>query len=210
MMQNTCKPQVFCFVFFMKNVIINVGTLNFNFLRREIIMKKFIALLLTAAMFCTMSITAFAITDSSIITNTSGNDTADTLVEYGVSEGYTVTIPASVVIGDDGSGEATLEVSNAMLFKESSLQIIIDGDSYDEAKSQWTLTGVRNATLGYTVSNTDGELAPEDVVMEVAAGTAVDATVTEALTFELAEEVLYAGLYNDYLTFTVNVENRPK
>lgn len=173
-------------------------------------MKKFIALLLTAAMFCTMSITAFAITDSSIITNTSGNDTADTLVEYGVSEGYTVTIPASVVIGDTGAGEATLEVSNAMLFKESSLQIIIDGDSYDETKSQWTLTGVRNATLGYTVSNTEGELAPEDVVMEVAAGTAVDATVTEALTFELAEEVLYAGLYNDCLTFTVNVENRPK
>ena len=147
-------------------------------------MKKIITLALAAAMLSATGITAFAET---------------TNVSYNVDPSYTVTIPATVDLGDNDV-TANIEASDVLL--ETGKQIKVD------------LTAASNTASGSTFNAKNGDSAVTYTITgdkAIAVGDTV-ATFTadgsKTLTFSAADKsgATVAGAHTETLTFTVSVE----
>lgn len=160
-------------------------------------MRKLTTLLLAMTMLCSCVLPAFA---AEITTN---GDSANTTVQYGASEGYIVTVPDSAVIGDDGLGNITVSISNALLASQSTLNVYISSDSFTNGYWNLTNTTQPNEKLKYSIKKNSTNIANNDIVLSVAAGEAWDSTVSATLALQLQDTVTQAGLYQDTLTFTV-------
>lgn len=160
-------------------------------------MRKLTTLLLAMTMLCSCVLPAFA---AEITTN---GDSANTTVQYGASESYIVTVPDSAVIGDDGLGNITVSISNALLASQSTLNVYISSDSFTNGYWNLTNTTQPNEKLKYSIKKNSTNIANNDIVLSVAAGEAWDSTVSATLALQLQDTVTQAGLYQDTLTFTV-------
>ncbi|ADU24084.1 hypothetical protein [Ruminococcus albus] len=153
--------------------------------------KKIIASVMAIAMISAIvPISAFA-TDY----NAEGNAMTD--VTWTSSAVYTVTIPATVALGN----EATIEAGNVNLNAGEQLNVTLSGTS--DADNAFKLTTATDS-LTYTVSKGGDNVAVGDVVLNVAAGTQ---TSSSTLKFNEPATTPNAGDYTGTVTFTISVES---
>ena len=162
-------------------------------------MKKLLTLALVAAMLTATGITAFA-ADPITINQGSTNKTGDATVSYEVQPTYTVTIPATVDLGDNNV-TANIEASDVLL--ETGKQIKVELTSASNTDSGSTFSAKNgDSTVTYTITG-DKAIAVGDTV----------ATFTtngsKTLTFSAADKsgATVAGAHTETLTFTIAVED---
>ena len=155
-------------------------------------MKKFLSIALALIVALSLSVTAFA---AEIKPETS--PAGSTTITYSVAPMYTVTIPASVTLGND----ATVSASGVKVAKGSQVVVKISGTS--EAGE--------GAELAYTVKNGATTIGVGDAILTVNPDSATDgsgASGSATLTFTLDDTIKYAGIYTGTVTFTVSVEKK--
>ena len=157
-------------------------------------MKKFLAVLISALTMITMSITVFA----TQINQDSNLQTGDTTITYTVAPSYTVTIPATVSLGET----ATISAEGVILNKGEQVIVRLTGTS-DESNA-FKIPTAQGAELTYTVKNGENTVAVGDTVLVVNADAATESSTT--LSFSTPENVQFAGTYSGTVTFEVSVE----
>ena len=165
--------------------------------------KKILSLALVAIMMFSLATTSFAANIS-----TDGGS-QQTVVTYGMDEGFTVTIPANFTIDSTKKATADVSASNVMIAHGKVLEVTVSGDDYDVTGS-WELIDEAEASnkLTYTIGTTEGgsDIVNNSVVLSVGAGEAYGSTVTETMHFTVIDELSKAGAYTDTLTFTVSID----
>ena len=156
-------------------------------------MKKLFALILTVAMLATLSVTAFAAVDQD-----SQDPNGAMNVTYTVAPTFTVTIPASVTLGED----ATISAENVVVPKGKQVEV-----SIAEANG-FKATTPEGAELIYTVKNGETAVAEGDIVLAVNPKDGKTGSTT--LSFVAPESIQYAGTYTGTVTFTVAVKDVTK
>ena len=148
-------------------------------------MKKLLAIILAALMIAACSVTAFA---------------ADTTtVTYEVQPTYTVSIPASVTLGD---AAVTADVTASDVILESGKKIKVELTSASNTASGSTFNAKNgDSTVTYTITG-DKAIAVGDTVATFTANG------SKTLTFSAADKTAatVAGAHTETLTFTVSVE----
>ena len=153
-------------------------------------MKKLFALLLAIAMMATLSVTAFAAEY-----DTTGNKGMD--VTYSVEPGYTVTIPPTVTIVTSGTS-AEISAADVVVEKGQYVSVTLAADN------NFTVTSGEGATLTYTVTANDKDIAAGGEILAV--NPADGKTGTATITFDIDESAIqYAGTYIGTATFTIAV-----
>ena len=154
-------------------------------------MKKLLTLLLTAALATAAATTAFADT---IVNPTNGQ----MKVTYTVNPSYTVTIPASVKLGEI----ATVSASGVKINKTQNLIVRLTGTS---GNNNAFTVNANGAELTYTVEKDNADIAINSEVLKVNTDTSTD-KLSAKLSFVAPKSVTYAGDYTGTVTFTVSVE----
>ena len=154
-------------------------------------MKKLLTLLLTAALATAAATTAFADT---IVNPADGQ----MKVTYTVNPSYTVTIPASVTLGQT----ATVSASNVKIGKNENLIVRLTNTS--GANNAFTVKA-GDEVLTYTVKKGSADININSEVLSVNTLTTGDA-LTAQLSFDASTSATYAGTYTGTVTFTVSVE----
>ena len=187
-------------------------------------MKKIIALALAILMMAAIAVPAMAEDAVPAVDKTFDNEanTGSSLVELGVSVGYTVTIPVTIKFDADLTGEATITASSVMIAGNEELQITIDSTQYGSNNSScWVLNEKdgKSAPVDYYIYNgvvdETNKVDAEDVILVVDADaddaeytTPDDVTTgyTKSVTLNLTTEgTSQVGTYQDTLTFSAAV-----
>lgn len=155
-------------------------------------MKKILSFTLALVMMLSATVTAFAAT----VDQDSVDKTGNTSITYNVAPAYTVTIPATVTLGDT----ATVKVENTMLKLGDEVNVKLTGTS--EADDSFKVTTAQGAELTYTVKDGDTVINVGDTVISCAS----QVNDTADLFFTAPTSVQYAGDYSGTVTFTVSVE----
>ena len=111
---------------------------------------------------------------------------------------YTVTIPATVELGNAASATATISAENVTLPTDKTLQVIINGPFTA------TLVGKTNVTAQYTIQKDGTALESGDPVLTAQNGESPKIP----LTFVKPDAAPYAGSYTGTVTFTVSVGDK--
>lgn len=155
-------------------------------------MKKILSFTLALVMMLSATVTAFAAT----VDQDSVDKTGNTSITYNFAPAYTVTIPATVTLGDT----ATVKVENTMLKLGDEVNVKLTGTS--EADDSFKVTTAQGAELTYTVKDGDTVINVGDTVISCAS----QVNDTADLFFTAPTSVQYAGDYSGTVTFTVSVE----
>ncbi len=160
-------------------------------------MRKMLSLLLTLCMLFSLC-TAFAaeITEE-------GNQSANMTVVYGVDSYYTIVIPDSVTINPETkTGTAKLSISSVVL--PSGAVLVIELNSENAHDDKWYLTS-GSQEYEYTITSTwINQILPGDYFY-CEAGILADKTLTDTCTFTLVDDVPYAGVFTDLITYTISI-----
>ena len=120
-----------------------------------------------------------------------------TTVTYEVAPTYTVTIPATVALGE----HATISADNVVVKKGQQVEVsLTDANGF-------AVTSAEGAELIYTVKNGDTAVAEGDIVLAVNPRDGKTGSTT--LTFVAPTEYTYSGDYTGTVTFTVAVKDDP-
>ena len=155
-------------------------------------MKKLFALILTVVMLFSFSVTAFAAVDQD-----SQDPNSAMNVTYTVDPTFTVTIPATVALGED----ATISSENVVVPKGKQVEV-----SIAEANG-FKATTPEGAEITYTVKNGETAVAEGETVLAVNPKDGKTGETT--LSFVAPETIQYAGTYTGTVTFTVAVKDVP-
>lgn len=155
-------------------------------------MKKILSFTLALVMMLSATVTAFAAT----VDQDSVDKTGNTSITYNVAPAYTVTIPATVTLGDT----ATVKVENTMLKLGDEVNVKLTGTS--EADDTFKVKTAQGAELAYTVKDGDTVINVGDTVISCASQVSDQVD----LFFTAPTSVQYAGDYSGTVTFTVSVE----
>ena len=118
-------------------------------------------------------------------------------VEYNVDPTYTVTIPATVALGET----ATISAENVVVPKGQQVEIALtDANGFTVATPQ-------GAKLGYTVKNGETTVNEGDAVLTVNPTSGKTGETT--LKFVAPETVKFAGDYTGTVAFTIAVKDVP-
>lgn len=126
-------------------------------------------------------------------------ESTSTQITYSVAPTYTVTIPATVDLGET----AEIKAENVVVEKGSQVEVKLTDTS--EANNSFKLKSNEGAELAYTVNNGTNNISVGDTVLAVKP----DDTSTGAATliFTQSGEAEFAGDYSGTVTFTVSVES---
>lgn len=196
-------------------------------------MKKIIALVLAIVMMASMSVVAFAATDTTVFGDESnlatGKNEAPVEVIYDVRKGYIVVIPADfnlTVVEDTatgkvhGTGEGIVSILKARLDGKELLTVTAKGNAATVSGYNWVLKdkAQKAADVGYHIAvsgnatahsslNVDDLVQTTGVIVQHDSDT--DAGIGEAgrsatLTITTAEST-QSGYFQDTITFTANI-----
>ena len=115
-------------------------------------------------------------------------------VEYNVDPTYTVTIPATVALGET----ATIKAENVVVAKGKQVEVALTN------ANGFTVATPQGAELGYTVKNGETTVNEGDTVLTVNPDNGKTGETT--LTFTTPETVKFAGDYTGTVTFTIAVD----
>ena len=115
--------------------------------------------------------------------------------QYTNAPSYTVTVPASVELGNT----AEIQAENVNVVSGSQLVVRLSD------ANGWKLTTQEGAEQLYTIKNRETSIRENDAVLTVAGGTA-DNSGTVSLDFAPDGEPKYAGVYTGTVMFSVSVE----
>ena len=155
-------------------------------------MKKLFALILTVCLLASMSVTAFAAVDQD-----SQDPNGAMNVTYTVDPTFTVTIPATVALGED----ATISAENVVVPKGKQVEVSI------AQANGFKATTPEGAEITYTVKNGETAVAEGETVLAVNPKDGKTGETT--LSFVAPTEIQYAGDYTGTVTFTVAVKDVP-
>ena len=119
-------------------------------------------------------------------------------VEYNVDPTYTVTIPATVSLGET----ATIKAENVVVTKGKQVEVALTN------ANDFKVATPEGAELTYTVKNGEAEVAEGDTVLAVNPADGKTGEIT--LSFVAPTTIQYAGKYEGTVTFTVAVKDAPK
>ena len=148
-------------------------------------MKKLLAIIIAAVMIAACSVTAFA-------------ETTD--VSYDVQPTYTLSIPASVTLGD---ADVTADITASDVIMEDGKQIKVELTSASNTASGSTFNAKNgDSTVTYTITGDEAIAVGDTVATFTANG-------SKTLTFSAADKsaATVAGTHTETLTFTVKVED---
>ena len=132
----------------------------------------------------------------------------ETIITYGVSNGFKVIIPADFTITEAAEESQTVSASDVYIAYGETLRVSLKGENFDETESKWYLVDEANDSnkIEYTIGTTSGsaDVTNDSVILEVAAGDINGEEVD--LFFNVVKAPTIAGTYNDTLSFTVTVE----
>lgn len=158
-------------------------------------MKKFISIFLALLMILSISVPTLA----AEITQKKVSGTTD--VVYTVASEYTVTIPEYIipVEPDETPNIYSVKANNVLVEDGKEVKVTV---SYDNI-----LTDDRGAELKYALYYEDNtEIVDEDTILTVNAGTPNGTASTYFVSY-LTEDVKYAGVFTDLVTFNFSVED---
>jgi hypothetical protein len=118
-------------------------------------------------------------------------------VQYQVEPTYTVTIPATVQLGET----ATIEAENVVIAKGKQVEVVLTH------ANNFTVTTPQGAELIYTVKNGETVVNEGDIVLTVNPTVGNGGSTT--LSFIAPEDVTFAGEYSGTVTFTISVKDAP-
>lgn len=167
-------------------------------------MKKFVTLLLTAALAVTAATTAFADTEIKPGPNSSPNPAGgDINVEYTVKPSYLVTIPTKVTLSSTANGTvegvATVTASKVTVPYNQKVKVALNSAAFE-------VTSVEGAKLTCKVLKAKDAVVAGNPFLEVAP-TAPGKEGKADLTFAIDGNVTYSGTYTGQVTFNVSVGN---
>ena len=138
------------------------------------------------------------ITDGALIYSSEYFDPRSTTVTYQVDPTFTVTIPATVALGET----ATIKAENVVVAKGKQVEVTLTN------ANDFKVTTPQGAELGYTVKNGETEVNEGDTVLTVNPddGKTGETTLTFSNPTETAK---FAGDYTGTITFTVAVKDAP-
>ncbi|MCI6388588.1 MAG: carbohydrate-binding domain-containing protein [Ruminococcus sp.] len=139
------------------------------------------------------------VTVSDSNTFTMPNSALTITAQYINAPTYTVTIPATVELGE----EITISATGVNVVSGSQLEVKLTGTS--EADNAFLLKTDEGAQLNYGITKDSTALSVGSTVLTVAGGIA-DNTGTANLSFVKQGNEAYAGAYKGTVTFTVSVE----
>lgn len=108
---------------------------------------------------------------------------------------YTVTIPATVEMGNAANATATISAENVTLPTDKTLKVTVNGPFTE------TLVGTTDVTAQYTIQKDGTALESGDPVLTAKNGESPKIP----LTFVKPDNAPYAGSYTGTVTFTVSV-----
>ncbi len=120
-------------------------------------------------------------------------ETQTTTVTYQVDPTFTVTIPATVALGET----ATIKAENVVVAKGKQVEVALTN------ANGFTVATPQGAKLGYTVKNGETTVNEGDTVLTVNPDNGKTGETT--LTFTTPETVKFAGDYTGSVTFTIAV-----
>ena len=169
--------------------------------------KKLLAAVMALAMVSAIApMSAFAETSVSPVGGnpfdvTPNPRTANTEVEFSVDPSYTVTIPASVTLEDNGSGiytnTGTLTADDVFLKPDQTIVVTISGDFELENEID------SDITVAYQAEGSEGIAGNRGVVATF--NTSVDPQ-SVGVVFRTVGDPQYAGKYSDTVTFGIAVK----
>ena len=133
------------------------------------------------------------ITDGALICSSEYFDPRSTTVTYQVDPTFTVTIPATVTLGET----ATIKAENVVVPKGKLVEVALTN------ANSFTVATPQGAELGYTVKN--GETTVNEGETVLAVNPKDGKTGETTLTFTTPETVKFAGDYTGTVTFTIAV-----
>lgn len=119
---------------------------------------------------------------------------------YGSKISYTITIPASVALGQ------TAEIKAENVNLDDNQQVKVTLSATNESDNTFKVTSDEGAVLEYTVSNNNQNVEVGDTVLAMNA----EGTKSTILNFRKpdSESVQYSGNYNGTLEFNISIENK--
>lgn len=124
----------------------------------------------------------------------SGRDSTVTL-EYVAAPTFTITIPATVALGED----ATIKAENVVVAKGEQVEVTLTN------ANDFKVATPQGAELGYTVKNGETTVNEGDTVLTVNPTSGKMGETT--LTFTTPETAKFAGDYTGTVTFTIAVNS---
>lgn len=154
-------------------------------------MRKLIAIALCLCSLLSMSTGAFAAT-----INEDGAQSSTTTVTYGVESSYTVTIPDSITLDNNGEGDINISIANVLL---PSGRYLCGFMQYDEALEDTTNSA---NTISYWIGSGEHVNEPGDLCLIGSSG-----VVSDSYTFVLHcdEAPRFSGTYVDTITFEFEI-----
>lgn len=181
-------------------------------------MKKIIALVIAILMMAAIAVPAMA-TKGYDETST-GEGYNQSIVEFGVKAGYTITIPQKITF-EGLVGEAEVTASSVVLAGNETLSVSVSSTQYqkqvegeESPRAAWVMTEVtgKSAPVDYTIKNGGVAVANNGVILTVTADDDLTDTddvtsgYTDTVTLDLATPgTSQVGTYQDTLTFAVAV-----
>lgn len=121
-------------------------------------------------------------------------------VEYVAAPTYTVTIPATVELGQ------TATISAEDVIVEKGKEVVVKLSGTGESDNAFKLRTQQGAAVAYTVKNGSQAVAVGGTVLTVNPGSAHSGSTALSFVAPADESILYAGAYTGTVTFTVSVE----
>ena len=125
-------------------------------------------------------------------------ESTSTQISYSVAPTYTVTIPATVELGET----AEIKAENVVVEKGSQVEVKLTDTSEDD--NSFKLKSNEGAELAYTINNGTNDISVGDTVLAVNPDNSD--TGTANLSFVKQGNEAYAGAYKGTVTFTVSIE----
>lgn len=141
---------------------------------------------------------ACALEDGKLFFTSEFVDNRGTTVTYQVDPTFTVTIPATVALGET----ATISAENVVVAKGKQVEVTLTN------ANGFKVTTPQGAELGYTVKNGETIVNEGDTVLTVNPDGGKTGETT--LTFTTPETVKFAGDYTGTVAFTIAVKDVPK